>query len=53
MEIQERGGHEHDVLINVMHNLHDNTNAPFDVNYDCLYKVMLLWICWVIMADVI
>ena len=31
MEIEERGGHEHDVLINVVHNLHDNTNAPLGV----------------------
>ena len=42
MKIEERRGHEHDVLINVVHNLHDNTNASLGVKYDCVYRMMSL-----------
>ena len=41
-KIEERGGHKHDVLINVVHNLHDNTNASYSVKYDCIYRIVPL-----------
>ena len=42
MEIKKRGLHEHDLVINVVHNLDDITNAPLSIKYDCVYRMMSL-----------